>query len=88
MHIMPWTFPQLYLYLKLAGFTEIRLHQEALSRAKHFWERILGWPQRMYCRGKARKTVDPEVRTFWENAGSEGSVFGRHLIVTAVKPGD
>lgn len=87
MHIMPWSFPQLYLYLKLAGFTDIRLHQEPMSKPKHLWERILGMPQRIYCRGKIRKATDPEVRSFWENAASEGSIFGRHLIVTAVKPG-
>jgi 2-polyprenyl-3-methyl-5-hydroxy-6-metoxy-1,4-benzoquinol methylase len=41
MHIMPWSFPQLYLYLVLAGFTDIELHQEALSQPKHFWEQTV-----------------------------------------------
>lgn len=88
MHITPWSFPHLYLYLNLAGFSDIRLHDEPLSRCKRFYERALGWPQRLYCRGKFKRAgADPE-RAFWKAAGSEGSVYGRHLIVSARKAPD
>lgn len=83
MHIMPWSFPQLYLYLKLAGFTDIRLHEEELSQPKHFWERLLVLPQIFYCRQRKKKARSPEETDFWRIAGSGPSVFGRHIIVTA-----
>jgi 2-polyprenyl-3-methyl-5-hydroxy-6-metoxy-1,4-benzoquinol methylase len=85
MHIMPWNFHQLYLYLKLAGFVEIRLHEEELSKAKHFWEKILGIPQLFYSRKKLKKTKYMEEVEFWREASKEGAIFGRHLIVTGRK---
>ncbi len=86
MHITPWSFPHLYLYLKLAGFADVELHAENMSVARHFWEWPLALPQRLYCRSKAKKASDPETKKFWETAGSGPSVFGRHLIVTARRP--
>lgn len=83
MHIMPWSFPQLYLYLKLAGFTDIRLHEEPLSKAKHFWEKIIAWPQIIYCYRRLRRKPTQEETDFWRAALAGGSLFGRHLIVTA-----
>ena len=83
MHIMPWSFPHLYLYLKLAGFTNIRLHEEPLSKAKHFWEKIVALPQIIYCRRRQKKARTKEEIDFWRNAIAGGSLFGRHLIVTA-----
>jgi SAM-dependent methyltransferase len=83
MHIMPWSFPQLYLHLKLAGYTDIRMHEEPLSKAKHAWEKMVAWPQIAYCRRRAKKAPSAEERAYWQAAGSGPSVFGRHLIVTA-----
>ncbi len=83
MHIMPWSFPHLYLYLKLAGFTDIQLHEEELSRPKHFWERLFALPQALYCRHRLKKARDPDEIDFWRQAGSGPSLFGRHIIVTA-----
>lgn len=87
MHIMPWSWPQLHLYLKLANFEDIELRRQDLSRPKHFWEPILGLPQRLYCRHRFKESKTDEERRFWETAGSEGSVLGRHLLVTARRPG-
>jgi SAM-dependent methyltransferase len=87
MHIMPWSFPQLYLYLKLAGFTEIRLHEEPLSKAKHLWEKIIALPQIVYCRRRLKKARTKEEIDFWRDAVAGGSLFGRHLIVTARSAG-
>lgn len=86
MHIMPWSFPHLYLYMRLSGFANVEIHDEPLSRPKHLWERLLGYPQRIYCRRKARKAGDVELRKFWEGAATDASVYGRHLIVTAERP--
>lgn len=82
MHIMPWSYPHLYLYLKLNGFRDIQLHEEPLSRAKHWGERLLALPQKVYCRSKMKKS-EGETRQFWETAMSAPSLYGRHLIVSA-----
>jgi hypothetical protein len=80
---LPWSFPQLYLFLRLAGFGRIELHPEPLSRPKHFWERWLAWPQARFCARRCRAAATAEERDFWRQAGSPGSVLGRHLIVSA-----
>jgi SAM-dependent methyltransferase len=85
MHIIPWSFPQLHLFLKLNSFIDIRLHNEPLSEAKHFYEKVLGAPQYFYCLRKAKKAVSGEENSFWKMAGSKESLYGRHLIITAVK---
>ena len=85
MHITPWSFPQLYLYLTLNGFVEVDLHEEPLSRSKRWYEPLLGWPQKLYCRSKLRKAPSEELASFWKRAGSNPSVYGRHLIVSARK---
>ena len=85
MHIMPWSFPQLYLFLELGGFSDIRLHDEPLGRAKHLFEKVVAIPQRIYCKGKLRKAKTEKERAFWSDAMSRPSIHGRHLIVTANK---
>jgi SAM-dependent methyltransferase len=83
MHIMPWSWPQLHLYLKLAGFDQIKIVPEPLSAAKHLHEKLLALPARSYARRHARKAKSEEQRTFWEAAASDTALLGRHLIVTA-----
>ncbi len=84
MHIMPWSYPQLYLFLKLYGFTNITIHSEPLNRPKHFMERLVALPQKLYCKNKLRKSSGSE-RAFWKDAVSSASIHGRHLIITADK---
>jgi len=84
MHIMPWSYPQLYLYMKLAGFSDIRLHPVDEKKPKHLYEYFLGAPQRLYCKNKKRKSKTSEESLFWENAGSVQSLHGRRLVVSAV----
>ena len=86
MHIMPWNFPQLYLFLSLSGFVEIKLIPQPLSNPKHFYEKLLVIPQRFYCKNRKRKANDQVEKDFWLQAGSSASTLGRHLIVTAKKP--
>lgn len=85
MHITPWSYPQLYLYFKLAGFEIPDLINEPLSKPKHFFERLVGLPSNIYCKGKLKKSKTAEEQNFWRTAGTMGSRLGRHLIVHATK---
>lgn len=86
MHITPWSWPQLYLYLKLAGFEKMELVHEPMSKAKHFYEHLLAIPARLHCRSRIRKATTPDEKSFWQITSSEASLLGRHLIVAARKP--
>jgi len=83
MHVKPWSFPWLYLYLSLAGFTMITLHDLDQPKPKHRWAKIFGFPQSRYCRRKARSAGSPEERLYWETCGADQSVYGRNLVVSA-----
>jgi SAM-dependent methyltransferase len=85
MHITPWSWPQLYLYLKLAGFTGLDLVPEPLSKAKHLHEHLLAVPSRIYCRRRTRRAATAEEKGFWQTATTDPSLLGRHLIVAARK---
>jgi SAM-dependent methyltransferase len=85
MHIMPWSYPQLYLYFKLAGFTPPVIISEPLSKPKHIHERFFAIPSIIYCNGKIRKSQTQEERLFWETAKTDGSLLGRHLMVVGEK---
>lgn len=85
MHITPWSWPQLYLYLKLAGFPRLELVREPMSRAKHLHEHLLAIPARIYCRSRARKAKMDGEKEFWRTAASDASLLGRHLIVAPRK---
>jgi hypothetical protein len=86
MHITPWSWPQLFLYLKLAGFTEIKLVPEPASKAKHLHERLLAVLPRLHCRRRAHKAKTGEGKDFWQTAATDTALLSRHLIVAAVKP--
>jgi SAM-dependent methyltransferase len=83
MHIMPWSFPQLYLYLKLSGYEDIKLHEEPLSKPGHCWERLLALPQKVYCQRRLKKCGSEEEKDFWRLTSTDCSIFGRHIIMTA-----
>ncbi|MGB0579780.1 MAG: class I SAM-dependent methyltransferase [Limisphaerales bacterium] len=84
MHITPWSIPQLYVYLKLAGFSAPKIVPEPGYRTR-IHERVLQWPAKLYCRGKLRRAKNDEERAYWEAAGSPESILSRHLIVAASK---
>lgn len=86
MHIMPWSYPQLFLFLKLNGFENIALHDVNEKKPKRIYEYILGLPQRLYCFQKRKNALTQEERDFWTTAGSKQSVYGRRLVVSAKKP--
>lgn len=85
MHIMPWSWPQLYVYFKLAGFSPPQILAEPLSRPKHFYERLLALPGKIYCRRRMKRAKTDEEKKFWVTAASDEAMLGRHLIVVAQK---
>ena len=60
MHITPWSYSQLYIFLKLAGFRPPVIISEPLSSPKHFHERIIGLPAKLYCRSRLKKAKTDE----------------------------
>lgn len=86
MHITPWSWAQLHLYMRLAGFVEPRLLREPLARGMHFHERLLAIPTRLYYRSRQKRAQNEEERRFWQTAATDEALLGRHLIVTARKP--
>jgi SAM-dependent methyltransferase len=85
MHITPWSFGQLYLYLTLAGFTDVTLHDVDEPKPRRTWERLLGPLSRAYCTSRFNKAKSEEERRFWRQAGSPQSIYGRKLVVSAMK---
>lgn len=86
MHVMPWSFPHLYLFLTMGGFTDVTLHNIDEPKPRHLYEWVLGLPQAMYCRAKAQKARTEEEQRFWAMSGSRQSVYGRRLVVSATAP--
>jgi SAM-dependent methyltransferase len=87
MHIMPWSYPQLFLFMRLNGFESITLHDIEEKKPKRMYERLFGIPQAVYCAHKRRKSLTGEERAFWAFAGSKQSIYGRRLVVSALTPG-
>jgi cyclopropane fatty-acyl-phospholipid synthase-like methyltransferase len=85
MHIQPWSFPQLYLYLKKNNFKEIKLHDVEEKKPKRFYEYFFAIPQLVYCYSKYKWSKNIEVREFFMQAGSKQSIFGRALVISAKK---
>jgi SAM-dependent methyltransferase len=85
MHITPWTFPHLYLYLSLAGFKNIAVHALEQDKPKHGYEKVFGFPQYLYCKRKLKKSKTIEERHYWSQCLSKDSLYGRRLVVSANK---
>ena len=85
MHITPWSYPQLYLFFRLAGFTPPVIITEPQSEPKHLHEIVLGWPAKLYGLSKIQASKTEEERNFWKTANSKESRLSRHLMVVAKK---
>jgi SAM-dependent methyltransferase len=85
LHLTPWNWPQLYLHLTYAGFSNIEMHPCLADQRSSVFERILGLPMKAYCRSKARSAKIEEERRYWETAGSPGAIDTNRLIVSARK---
>jgi len=84
MHIMPWSFPSLWLYMKLAGFSSIRLIDLDVPKPKYLIEKLLAIPQKFYCKRYLKKSRSQEEIDYWTHAGSDQSLYGRQLVVCAI----
>lgn len=86
MHIMPWSWPHLYLHLTLAGFEKIELHPCFGDDRTNFVDKMLAGLLRSNPKRKARKAKDAEEKRYWETAASDASMLSRRLVVSAKKP--
>ncbi|MBB1592637.1 methyltransferase [Achromobacter sp. UMC46] len=84
----PWSFPQLHLLLSHYGFGDITLHDVEEVKPKRVVEHLLAVPSRLYYRRQLKRAESDEIRQFWKQAGSDQSVHGRWLVVSARKPAD
>ncbi len=85
MHITPWNFPQLWTYLKLAGFEKIEMLPEPELTGKHLHERLMAWPERWWCQHRKNKSKTAEEKEYWTICTSDTALLGRHMIVVARK---
>lgn len=86
MHVMPWNFASLHLHLRLAGFESVRIHAVEEDRPRHAAEWLIGWPAWLYAKRKLQQARPGEELDFWREAGSRDSLFGRRLVVSALRP--
>lgn len=84
MHLIPWSFPQIYNFLMLHGFRDITLHEVPEPKPKSLHEWCLGAPAWLYAAWK-RKNGSIESRDFWKMAGSRQAMFGRRMLISASK---
>lgn len=88
---MPWSalgWPQLWFLLGQSGFRDITMLDVPEKKPKHLWEALMGFPARLYCKNRARKSETEQEKTFWIFAGSKQHLYGRRLVVTAFLAGD
>lgn len=75
MHIMPWSWPQLYLHFKLAGFTDIRLHPCLERTRTDLYERILAFSMKSYCLRRIGKAKTSEEKEYWQTPATPRLAF-------------
>ncbi|WP_459617095.1 class I SAM-dependent methyltransferase [Bordetella sp. 2513F-2] len=84
---VPWSFPQLHLFLAHQGFCDITLHDVDEPKPKYLVERLAGLPAQRYCRARLRGAGSPGEQDYWRQAGSAQSLYGRWLVMSARRPG-
>ncbi len=88
MHILPWSFSQLWLFFRLAGFSDIKLVDLQEKKPKHLYEYFFGIPMMAYCMGKIKKSKSKEEIDYWTQLASKQSLYGRRLLVWGIKKSD
>ncbi|HYG42059.1 MAG TPA: methyltransferase domain-containing protein [Bordetella sp.] len=83
---VPWSFPQLHLFLAHEGYTDIAMHDIDEPKPKHFTEHLVGWPSRLYYRSRQRTAETAAEHEYWRQAGSPQALYGRWLVVSARRP--
>ena len=64
MHTMPLSYSSIYVFLKLAGFENIKIHDVDEKKPKHLFEKFFGWPQKKYCRENQLAPVQKKKKSF------------------------
>ena len=88
---MPWlplNFYQLRFLLGLNGFNDIQIHEVDEPKPKHGWERLVGFIAKGYVRRRLRKATSDQERLMWQQALSDQLIYGRRLVLSAVKQGE
>lgn len=85
--LFPWGFAQLHRLLAHHGFRDITLHAVVEGGQRRWLDRLLGWQARRYCEARRKRAQDEDSRHFWRQAGSDPSVHGRWLVVSARRAG-
>lgn len=83
-HLIPWSPPQLYLFLKLAGFSEIEQFAREEQSPKRRWERALVWILKGYVARRYNRAKTDDERQFWETMKVNQGLAGRGLIFKAI----
>lgn len=79
----PFHFGQLHLLLRHYGYESITLHPVAEPKPVRLSDRLLAASSRRYYAKQLRESQTDEAREYWRNVGSDASVFGRWLVVSA-----
>ena len=79
----PFHFGQLHLLLRHYGYESITLHPAKETKSIRWTDRALAAPSRRYYAQQLRASQTDASRDYWRNLGSETSVFGRWLVVSA-----
>ncbi|MFA4912519.1 MAG: class I SAM-dependent methyltransferase [Burkholderiaceae bacterium] len=82
----PFHFGQLHLLLRHYGYTDITLHDVKEPKPVRWYERLLAAPSRRYCKRQHLAAVTDMGKGYWHHAGSDASLLGRWLVVSARSP--
>ena len=58
------------------------------NKPKRMAEHVLAVPSRLYYGRRLKQAQDEESRRYWKQAGSDQSVHGRWLVMSARRPVD
>lgn len=79
----PFHFGQLHLLLRHYGYESIEIHPVIEPKPVRWTERALAASSRRYYAKQLRHAQTDAAREYWRNIGSDASVFGRWLVVSA-----
>lgn len=86
MHIIPWSWPQLYTHMTLTGFSDIELHPCIEPHRNRLFDRALSRVAGLGYTMRARQSDSEEERTYWSICASDGALLARRLVVSGRRP--
>ena len=85
---MPWlplNFYQIRFLLGMNGFGDVQVHDVDEPKPKHAWEKLVGLISKAYIRRRLRKASTADEQKMWTQALTDQLVYGRRLVMSAVK---